>query len=243
MKNFLKKSIKNLSDTRQLSFLWKFPNRIVDFIQRANHKVVVSYDDPERSKVIDLIFSIQKESQVYLFTNEGYQIYMAVRKTEKILGDIAEVGCFKGGSTKIICEAKGNKTLHVFDTFDGLPDLTPDDDEKRFHKGQYSSSIESVKHYLKQYDNVNFYKGFFPSTAGPVKDLNFSFVHLDVDLYKTTLEGIKFFYPRMSKGGVMISHDYIDTPGVKKAFDEFFLDMPVPVIEMSGTQCMVIKLE
>ena len=52
---------------------------------------------------------------------EAYYIFMAVKRTQKVPGDIAEVGVYKGGSAKIICSAKGDKSLHLFDTFEGLP--------------------------------------------------------------------------------------------------------------------------
>ena len=35
---------------------------------------------------------------------------------------MAEVGVYQGVSAKLICEAKGDKELHLFDTFEGLPD-------------------------------------------------------------------------------------------------------------------------
>jgi len=35
--------------------------------------------------------------------NEAYQIFMAVKNTRKIKGDIAEVGVYRGGSARIIC--------------------------------------------------------------------------------------------------------------------------------------------
>jgi hypothetical protein len=99
-----------------------------------------------------------------------------------------------------------------------------------------------VRNYLKRYKNVHFYKGIFPSTAAKIRDRGFSFVHLDLDLYKATQESIEFFYPRMKKGGIMISHDYISSSGVRKAFDEYFKDRPEPIIEMSGSQCLIVKL-
>ena len=43
----------------------------------------------------------------------------------------------------------------------------------------------------------------------------------------------------MNHGGVLLSHDYINHEGVKKAFDEFFEKKQEPIIEMSGTQCLV----
>src|SRR3989344_3046104 len=36
-------------------------------------------------------------------------------------GAYAEVGVFRGASAKLICEAKGQNELHLFDTFSGLP--------------------------------------------------------------------------------------------------------------------------
>jgi len=46
----------------------------------------------------------------------------------------------------------------------------------------------------------------------------------------------------MNKGGIILSHDYIDVASVKKAIDDFFKDKPETVIELSGSQCMIIKL-
>lgn len=48
----------------------------------------------------------------------------------------------------------------------------------------------------------------------------------------------------MNAGGVIISHDYPDSKGVKRAFDEFFKDKPEIIIELPGHdgQCLVIKV-
>jgi hypothetical protein len=244
MKKIAKKIIKWMANTKILSY----PRRMIGasitcaIASKSWHGVVVYYNDPERSKVLDLIRKIKNENEMLLGDNEAYQIFMAVKRTKKINGDIAEVGSYRGGSAKLICEAKGNKSLHLFDTFEGLPDLCHNDDPKQFHKGQYSASLEDVRKYLKKYQNVHFYKGLFPSTAHPIENKKFSFVHLDLDLYEATLASIEFFYPRMNKGGIIISHDYIGARGVKKAFDDFFKDKLEPIIEMSGSQCLIVKL-
>jgi hypothetical protein len=46
----------------------------------------------------------------------------------------------------------------------------------------------------------------------------------------------------MSPGGILLSHDYITAPGVKKAFDDFFVGKPEPVLETAGSQCLVVKV-
>lgn len=202
---------------------------------------LIFYNDAERSAVVNLIKIIRAENKMLLQTNEAFQLFMLVKNTMKLDAGIAEVGCFMGGSSKIICEAKGNKEFNVFDTFEGLPELNAIDDARQFQKGQYSASYEFVKKYLSKYPNVFLHKGYFPDTAGPIENKTFSIVHLDLDLYESTLASLKFFYPRLVKGGVLISHDYTTAPGVQRAFEEFFYDKPEPIIEMSGTQCLIVK--
>ncbi len=67
-------------------------------------------------------------------------------------------------------------------------------------------------------------------------------MHLDVDLYESTLNCLKLFYPKMSEGGVIITHDYTLSEGVKKAFDEFIFDKQEPIITLFGSQSMIVKI-
>ncbi len=224
------------------------PRKIVStpvrFFLLKKEAMVVSYKG-RGSEPMRLIQKIKKETDVFMAEYEAYHIYMVVKKTAKVPGDIAEVGVYRGGSAKVICEAreKGNeKLVHLFDTFEGLPEVSSMDKPGQFQKGEFAASLEEVKKYLASYPRVNFYKGWFPDTATPIEGKQFSFVHMDVDIYESTRSSIEFFYPRMSKGGVIISHDYGNAPGVRKAFDDFFQDKPEPVFEFfAGNQCMVVK--
>jgi hypothetical protein len=204
---------------------------------------ILYYNDPQKAKIFDLIRQIKKEVEMKLSYSEAYQIFTIVQSISKIRGDLAEVGVFKGGSAKIILEAEKNKVLHLFDTFDGLPKVSAVD-TAHFSQGQYKGTFIEVQTNLKKYANVLFYRGLFPGTNRRVKNKKFSFVHLDVDIYESTLNSLDFFYPRMNKGGVIISHDYISAAGVKKAFDKFFKAKPESIIEMSGSgsQCLIVKI-
>jgi hypothetical protein len=191
--------------------------------------------------VINLIKNIQKEKNSLVWPNEMVQIYNCAFSAKKISGDFAEVGVYKGRSAKLICEIKGDKSLHLFDTFEGLP-KPGSIDGNVLQQNQYAAGLNLVKTYLSEYKNIYFYQGIFPKTTEPVKDKEFSFVHLDVDLYRSTLECLKFFYPKMTKGGIILSHDYSTLVGVKKAFDDFFTGKTELVIELSTSQCLIIKL-
>lgn len=215
--------------------------KVLAYVVKKGKGAITTYKDPIRSKVFDLINNINKENKFLMGYNEAYQLYMCVERTSKISGDIAEVGTYMGSSAKLICEAKGMRNLYAFDTFEGLPDLQNVDDV-HLKKGDFKSSYDLVKSYLSSYQNVFIIKGIFPESADPIKDKNFSFVNLDVDIFQSTKDCLEFFYSRMNKGGIILSHDYITLAGVRKAFDEFFKDKPEVIIEMSGTQCLVVKL-
>jgi len=245
MKKIIKLVIRWLGTTKLLSIPRDFVSRSLAYYYWSKGKLIYSFVDlqnPKNAKGLDLIKQIKGETEMLLIDQEAYLIYTTVGKTEKIEGDIAEVGVYKGGSAKLMREAT-KKSLHLFDTFEGLPDLHVKDNPKQFQKGNYSASLESVKSYLSNYTDIHFYKGLFPATAEPVKGKKFSFVHLDVDIYESTLNCLKFFYPRMSKGGVIISHDYPSSAGVRKAFDEFFEDKLEMIIEPYITgQCLIVKV-
>ena len=105
------------------------------------------------------------------------------------------------------------------------------------------TSLKSVKNYLSGYNNIFFYKGYFPQTARNLTSEKFCLVHLDTDLYQSTLDSLEFFWPKMVKGGRIISHDYnaIEVDGVKQAFKEFFKVSPEMLIEIADTQILVVK--
>jgi len=230
-------------NAKSLSGLRNYAMRMLNDVLLNKNGAIMFYNTPLGIKVFDIIRQHKNNDVIRMKHFEFYNICAMVEKTENIPGDIAEVGVYRGGSARLICETAKNKTIHLFDTFEGLPDLHEKDDQGFFYRGQYAADIESVRAYLKNYQNVHFYKGLFPETAEPVKDKNFSLVHLDVDIYKSTLDCLNFFYPRMSKKGIVISHDYPLSNGVKAAFDEFFKDKPETIIELPGTkQCMITKL-
>ena len=130
---------------------------------------------------------------------------------------------------------------HLFDTFDeGMPEPQSILDGD-LRKGQTKASLKEVKKNLKNYKNIYFYKGVFPKSAKGIRSKSFSLVNLDVDLYQSTRDCLDFFYPKMVRGGIILTHDYTFI-AVKTAFDEFFYDKPEYIVRLADTQTMVIKM-
>ena len=175
---------------------------------------------------------------------DAYNVLQSARKMNKIHGEYAEVGVYQGGSAILICGST-ERTVHLFDTFEGLPETNEADTSTNFYKGAYSASLNEVRRNISA-QNVKFYPRLFPQSAPKeLEDAKFAFVHLDVDIYTSTIESLRYFYPRMNRGGVIMSHDYDESGngGVGKAFNEFFRDKSEIVIPLGfSTECMVIKL-
>lgn len=134
---------------------------VLIFLLDSKRGFITFYSDPYRAPIFDLIKSVKKETKMLLADDEAYNLYMLVKATQKYSGDIAEVGCYLGGSSKIICEAKGLRKFHIFDTFEGLPSLSVEDSNSGFYSGQFKSSLKLVKKYLKKYSSVFFLQGAF----------------------------------------------------------------------------------
>ena len=199
-------------------------------------------DEALMDKLLHLKYS-NRFPKVLMSLREMLNVYNLVQKVNHLDGDMAEIGVYQGGSAVIISEANRNKRLHLFDTFEGLPDPDSKQDKLMVKGDMNNTSLDKVKEILTPYPNVSFYKGFFPDTAGPVENTKFSFVNNDTDIYSSTKSVLEFFYPKMVKGGIFLTHDYNDsrTPGVKLAFDEFFAGKPENVIEIWDTQAYVVK--
>lgn len=138
-------------------------------------------------------------------------------------GAIAEIGVYKGASAYALAETFRNRTLHLFDTFEGMPEGDPTIDHHK--KGDFANtSIEAVKTKLHKFSNVLYYKGLFPASGDPVKNTLFAFVNIDVDLYTSTRDCFNFFFPRLIAGGIISVYDDYNFPnckGATKAVDEF----------------------
>lgn len=175
-----------------------------------------------------------------LSTDEAFTLHEIAQAQTALPGDFAEFGVYRGSSAALIASVKKSKHLHLFDTFEGLPEGTHTAERKVFQEGQFTGSLPAVQHALRHYNGLSFHKGFFPSTTTGLEDHRFAFVHLDVDLHDATRDALAFFYPRMVSGGIILTHDYSIIPGVAKAFQDFFAERPEHIIELTTTQAMVV---
>ncbi len=169
-------------------------------------------------------------------------------RKNKISGDFAELGVYKGVTANILHEMDKSRKLHLFDTFRGFDqaDLNYEvTKEKKYSTKEFSdTTAEAVRRYIDGGENIQIHEGYFPKTTLGIENELFSFVNIDADLYKPTIEGLRFFYPRLAPGGVIFIHDYNHNwNGIQKAVDEFIATIPENVVALPDWQgtAMLIK--
>jgi hypothetical protein len=163
---------------------------------------------------------------------------------DDIPGAFVECGVWKGGSSAVmglaIRHARQNRDLHLFDSFEGLPEPTEKDgaEAKEYSGGRASGTLTSVNQCkaglegvrtflldLLKFDpaRTHFHVGWFQNTLpviapklGPI-----ALLRLDGDWYESTRLCLDHLYPLLSPGGVVILDDYNTWSGCRKATDEY----------------------
>jgi hypothetical protein len=184
------------------------------------------------------------EHATMLDFDRAYILFQAAQATRFPDGSSAECGVYRGGSSSLIASVYPGRKHYALDTFEGFPDVIAGIDMHK--KGGFSdTSLSDVKKLFSGYPNVVMMKGTFSESFEAIQQEAFSFVHVDADLYTSTLECCEFFYKKMVPGGIMLFDDYLvpDTPGVKKAVDEFFSAKKESPIILPTMQAMVFRIQ
>ena len=90
---------------------------IVWMLAQRGMTPVPAVENSYRTDDFSLIRKVLSETDMLLLQDEAYQILSCTRATSKVPGDVAEVGVYRGGSSRLICEARGNRAVYLFDTF------------------------------------------------------------------------------------------------------------------------------
>lgn len=156
----------------------------------------------------------------------------------RVPGAIAELGVYRGELAAILNRLFPDRTLYLFDTFEGFSQNDLSDGQEGKHSqaavGDFQdTSLDMVLSRMAYPDKVIVRKGYFPATTEGLDD-SFAFVSLDVDLYKPTLAGLNYFYPRLAKGGCIFIHDYNNRryKGVRSAVEEFVDATGAPLVQI-----------
>lgn len=154
-------------------------------------------------------------------------------------GAAAELGVYKGFFARCIQQLLPERALYLFDSFQGFsPDAGAGEAFQAAHQNTTMAQVLSV---LPNPQKAVLMPGFFPASLHGLEE-RFCLVSLDVDFAETTLEGLRYFYPRLEKGGYILLHDWGNPklPGVAHALSQYEQEMgcaipAVPICDVCGT--------
>jgi len=163
----------------------------------------------------------------------------------EIPGDVVELGCYRGNTAvyfqKVLDALGSPKRLHLYDSFQGLPQQRPEDQEAAafLKPGALSCTPADVARTFaaRGARPPEVHAGWFRDSLPRDLPATIAFAHLDGDMYDSMLVSLEHVYPRLSQGAVAVIDDYSwsGTPGVKKACDRFFATKPETVSALPGT--------
>ena len=187
-----------------------------------------------------------------------YELYKLI---SNINGSLVECGVYKGASLarfsmfRKIHEQEHIRKIIAFDSFNVFPETNFKDDielRKNFinDSGSQSISKDQMITVLKQNNcnkNTELIQGDICQTVPEfVKDnpgLSIALLNLDVDIYEPSVVILKYLFPLITKGGIIILDDYGTFPGETKAVDEYFKNESIEIKKFSfcNTPRYIIK--
>jgi hypothetical protein len=157
-------------------------------------------------------------------------------------GDTAEAGVYEGGSSWLICQARGRRSTHWgFDSFEGLS--APSERDGSFWSAGDLTAREASARALLEPLGAVVLRGWIPEVFAQSGIERLVFAHVDVDIHDPTLASFEYFYDLLVPGGMLVCDDYGFTVcnGAKEAVDEFMAARPETVVHAPTGQGIVIK--
>ena len=134
------------------------------------------------------------------------RLFDFVHKRVTLPGDIAEFGVSRGGSIRYIAKHFKNRTIHGFDSFEGIPEAWAGNDEGAFSTHGKFPKVPS---------NVKFWPGWFEDSIPKWREKyndQLAYVHIDCDLYSSTKTIFDGIGDLMGSGTVILFDDYFNFP-------------------------------
>lgn len=160
-------------------------------------------------------------------------ILRELSKTKEISGDVVEFGCFVGTTSvflvKEIEKWNAEKSLWLYDSFEGLPEKSREDENSLgevFKKGELLATKKQLianlrKSGARKMPKIT--KGWFSELSKEQIPREISFAFLDGDYYLSILDPLNLIWENLQSGAIIVVDDYGNQalPGASKAVDEW----------------------
>lgn len=190
-----------------------------------------------------------------LFNNEiqwrMHVLYWLGNLVKGLEGDFVDCGVATGFCARSLMHYIGfeklNKKYYLMDSFVGLNRVysTPKEmkAQEYFKYGENENMEAFVRKVFKGL-NVEIIRGFIPDTLQQVKPEKVAFLHLDMNAAYPEVEALDYFWPKISKGGVVLFDDYAcgSCHHAKNTHDAWAQKHSVEILSLPTGQGLLIKV-
>lgn len=145
---------------------------------------------------------------------------------------VVEFGCYVGTTSvflqRMLAESAPAWTLHVYDSFAGLPQKSAADASvagDQFRIGELTASKATL---IANFRRAGLrlpiiHKAWFSNLTGADIPNHIAFAFLDGDYYQSIMDSLVLITPKLSPGAVIVVDDYQSSalPGATKAVDDW----------------------
>jgi O-methyltransferase len=200
-----------------------------------------------------MCFIFYDEARALAIHGEAYRRALEFVTIGGVVGDVLEFGVLGGWSARLICETMRDifnlNNLHLFDSFDGLPDYASAIDRDSYEIGGrnlWDNRMRFPDDFLRQFgqphqlhirdrlsevvraERIVVHVGYYSDTLQKPLNINAAVVHFDCDLYQSTKEALGglFKHDALQDGCVLLFDDWNCNKGnpnygQRRAFREF----------------------
>lgn len=180
--------------------------------------------------------------------HEVLTVLRELEHTAAVPGDVVEFGCYVGTtSVHLMQHLSPGKTLHVYDSFAGLPEKTPPDLSpagEQFRSGELAATKKQL---ITNFKKLGLplpviHKGWFDALTTADVPEAVSFAFLDGDYYESVRTPLELLRQRLSPGAIIVVDDYANEalPGAAKAVDEWLKSEPrARLVRVEHSLCII----
>jgi hypothetical protein len=170
-----------------------------------------------------------------MISNEAFAANLELcDKYKSIAGDYIECGVWRGGMSAAVAEIiSPNKTIHLFDSFEGLPPAKEIDGkaallwQQNTQAPEYYDNCAADEQFatqamaLAKCKSFKIHKGWFDQTLPDFNVDAIGILRLDGDWYDSIMVCLKHLFPKVTNGGIVILDDYYAWDGCAKAVHDY----------------------
>jgi O-methyltransferase len=178
----------------------------------------------------------------------AYVCCWAAAQAARLPGDFVECGVNEGWLSLTICHFLDfnslGKAFYLFDTYSGIPaEQISERERERAALHHYVDCYEATKAKFVGFPNARLVRGRIPETlpAAPVDKV--SYLSIDMNIAKPERDAIEFFWPKLSRGGIVVLDDYAfgGYDAQHETMDEFASSVGVGILTLPTGQGLIVK--